>query len=109
VRELAGELGLNANTIAAAYRELAAEGVVTMHRRGGTKVAPGVGFASAEDRQLQLLAERLIRFARGQHRSAGDVLRLISACWASSETGRFGEEGRYPIYDFLQRHEHDQA
>ncbi|MFB7943291.1 GntR family transcriptional regulator [Kitasatospora phosalacinea] len=40
VRALAGQLGLAANTVARAYRELEADGVVETHGRAGTTVAP---------------------------------------------------------------------
>jgi DNA-binding transcriptional regulator YhcF (GntR family) len=39
VRALADELGLNRNTVAAAYRQLAERGVVEGRGRGGTVVA----------------------------------------------------------------------
>ncbi|QDW64723.1 aminotransferase class I/II-fold pyridoxal phosphate-dependent enzyme [Oerskovia sp. KBS0722] len=38
IRDLAGRLGLNRNTVAAAYAQLAAAGVVESRRRGGTVV-----------------------------------------------------------------------
>ncbi|MFF3063809.1 aminotransferase class I/II-fold pyridoxal phosphate-dependent enzyme [Oerskovia sp. NPDC057915] len=38
IRDLAGALGLNRNTVAAAYAQLAAAGVVESRRRGGTVV-----------------------------------------------------------------------
>ncbi|GAA1958796.1 aminotransferase class I/II-fold pyridoxal phosphate-dependent enzyme [Amycolatopsis minnesotensis] len=38
IRELAAELGLNRNTVAAAYAQLAAAGLVETRRRGGTVV-----------------------------------------------------------------------
>lgn len=41
VRALAGDLGLAVNTVARAYKELEAEGLVTTHRRAGTVVAAG--------------------------------------------------------------------
>ncbi|QKW19256.1 GntR family transcriptional regulator [Kitasatospora sp. NA04385] len=40
VRALAERLGLAANTVARAYRELEADGVVETHGRAGTTVAP---------------------------------------------------------------------
>ncbi|MFE1318528.1 GntR family transcriptional regulator [Kitasatospora phosalacinea] len=40
VRALAEQLGLAANTVARAYRELEADGVVETHGRAGTTVAP---------------------------------------------------------------------
>ncbi|MTE24058.1 aminotransferase class I/II-fold pyridoxal phosphate-dependent enzyme [Microbacterium sp. ZXX196] len=39
VRRLAADLGVNRNTAVAAYRQLAAQGLVTSHGRGGTRVA----------------------------------------------------------------------
>lgn len=41
VRALAGDLGIAVNTVARAYKELEAEGLVTTGRRAGTTVAPG--------------------------------------------------------------------
>ncbi|MFF3866801.1 GntR family transcriptional regulator [Micromonospora sp. NPDC001898] len=41
VRRLAGELGLAANTVARAYRELEAAGLLETRGRHGTFVAPG--------------------------------------------------------------------
>ncbi|MDU0313381.1 GntR family transcriptional regulator [Phycicoccus sp. M110.8] len=41
VRALAADLGLAVNTVARAYKELEAEGLVTTRRRAGTMVAPG--------------------------------------------------------------------
>lgn len=41
VRALAADLGIAVNTVARAYKELEAEGLVTTGRRAGTTVAPG--------------------------------------------------------------------
>lgn len=41
VRALAADLGIAVNTVARAYKELEAEGLVTTGRRAGTVVAPG--------------------------------------------------------------------
>lgn len=41
VRQLAGDLGINLNTVARAYRELEAEGLVRTMRGRGTVVAAG--------------------------------------------------------------------
>jgi len=41
VRALAAALGIAVNTVARAYKELEAEGLVTTGRRAGTTVAPG--------------------------------------------------------------------
>ena len=40
IRQLAGDLGLAAGTVARAYRELEASGVVLSRRRHGTTIAP---------------------------------------------------------------------
>jgi DNA-binding transcriptional MocR family regulator len=39
IRTLAAELGVNRNTVAAAYRQLVAAGVAETHGRGGTAIA----------------------------------------------------------------------
>ena len=41
VRALAADLGIAVHTVARAYKELEAEGLVTTGRRAGTTVAPG--------------------------------------------------------------------
>ena len=41
VRALAADLGLAVNTVARAYKELEAEGLVATRSRAGTVVAPG--------------------------------------------------------------------
>lgn len=58
VRRLAGDLGLAPNTVARAYRELEAAGVVRTAGRNGTVVAPtGAGAEVAE--LIEELLERL--------------------------------------------------
>ena len=56
VRELAAELGVNVNTVARAYAELAREGVLISHAGGGTHVAAvpeGALFRQAREARLQ--------------------------------------------------------
>ena len=66
VRALATELGLAVNTVARAYKELEADGLVTTGRRAGTVVAPG---AQATDvalgRSAADLAERAVAAGLG--------------------------------------------
>jgi DNA-binding transcriptional regulator YhcF (GntR family) len=66
VRALAAELGLAVNTVARAYKELEADGLVTTGRRAGTVVAPG---AQATDvalgRSAADLAERAVAAGLG--------------------------------------------
>jgi DNA-binding transcriptional regulator YhcF (GntR family) len=56
VRQLAADLGLAAGTVARAYQELEAAGLVQTRRGGGTQVLPLR--APAEDRRAGLLAAR---------------------------------------------------
>lgn len=52
VRQLAGELGLAANTVARAYRELESSGLVETRGRGGTYVAAGADHTAQRAREL---------------------------------------------------------
>src|SRR5690349_15463856 len=45
VRQLAQSLGVNRNTVVAAYRQLVVAGVAVTARRAGTAIAPVAGFA----------------------------------------------------------------
>ncbi|MEV0002525.1 GntR family transcriptional regulator [Micromonospora sp. NPDC050980] len=75
VRQLAADLGLAANTVARAYRELESAGLVQTRGRHGTVVAPGrddavdrlhraaVGYA-AEARRLGVPPERAVALVR---------------------------------------------
>ena len=73
VRALAEQLGLAANTVARAYRELEAGGLVETRGRGGTFVAAGADRTAqrareladryaAQTRQLGLPAEEALRY-----------------------------------------------
>ncbi|MEV6206847.1 GntR family transcriptional regulator [Kitasatospora sp. NPDC051914] len=62
VRALAGELGLAANTVARAYRELEADGVVETHGRRGTTIA------ATGDSAHRLAAAAAAEFAERVHR-----------------------------------------
>ncbi len=109
VKALAAELTLNPNTIAAVYRELGREGLLTHHRRGGTKVAPGPFPRSPGERELLTLADRFIRCAQKQQRSGADALRLIAGRWRTAGLPASPDAGRYPLYAFLHDHDFDQA
>ncbi|MFD6639319.1 GntR family transcriptional regulator [Micromonospora chalcea] len=75
VRQLAADLGLAVNTVARAYRELEAAGLVRTRGRHGTVVAPGrddaadrlqqaaAGYA-AEARRLGVPPERAVALVR---------------------------------------------
>ena len=78
VRQLAGDLGVNLNTIARAYRLLKAEGFLVIRDRAGVTVAApaeSIGYADKSDLLDQL------RITLGQLRQAGisadDLLRAV--------------------------------
>ena len=78
VREVARELALNPNTVARAYRELQAEGVLQPVRGTGLQVAAGAAEACRRQRR-DLIQQRLgqvLREAR-QSRLDGDELRRL--------------------------------
>lgn len=65
VRQLAGDLRVAPGTVARAYKELEAAGLVVSRRSAGTRVAPGQ--ALQQDRRherLQLLARQYVEAAR---------------------------------------------
>jgi DNA-binding transcriptional regulator YhcF (GntR family) len=74
VRALADDLGLAVNTVARAYKELEAGGVVETRGRGGTVVTAG-GDRARE--RLQHEAQRYARLAREIGVSAGEALRIV--------------------------------
>ncbi len=56
VRQLAGDLGLAPGTVARAYSELEAEGLLVTRQRGGTFVAEPATLAGADTARQQALA-----------------------------------------------------
>jgi DNA-binding transcriptional regulator YhcF (GntR family) len=77
VRRLATDLGIAATTVARAYRELEADGVVETHGRGGTLVATRrIGDADAGD-----AAVAYVRTARGRGLSLDEAQRLVETTW----------------------------
>jgi len=85
VRQMATDLGLAANTVARAYRELEADGVVATHGRRGTFVRSAVvdGTSDAAD-----VAREAARGFVGTVRRAGltrdEALRLVESAWDHS-------------------------
>lgn len=81
VRALAAELGLAANTVARAYRELEAEGYVITRGRGGTIVAPIAAADAAEQRRAAALTDEYVTAMRalglGPDAIAGEVRRAL--------------------------------
>src|SRR5215813_14185817 len=79
IRVLAEQLLVNANTVARAYRELAAAGVLTNHRTAGTYVAAGAP-RTARSQCHEALTERidaLLAEARLVDVGIEDLLELI--------------------------------
>lgn len=79
VRQLAGELGLAVNTVARAYRELEADGVVVTHGRRGTFVS---SHALAGAHPAAALAEEYVAGARRSGLTLAEATRLVEQAWA---------------------------
>ncbi len=90
VRELAVELGINANTVARVYRELQADGVLRLERGGGTSVAQTGNRTLDADRfrEMEHKALELIRLARQAGMRCGELSQLIEARWQEIEHER---------------------
>ncbi|QJW37614.1 GntR family transcriptional regulator [Cellulosimicrobium protaetiae] len=74
IRALATDLGLAPGTVARAYRELEAAGVVTTRRRAGTVVADGV---SPGDVAARHAAHELVRAGREAGLSDDAILDVV--------------------------------
>lgn len=81
VRQLAADLGLAANTVARAYRELEADGVLTTEGRRGTFVSRTGEPVGNE--QLDRLVSELASSARRSGLSLAETLRLVEQTWAA--------------------------
>jgi DNA-binding transcriptional regulator YhcF (GntR family) len=75
VRELAGRLGVAANTVARAYRELEQEGVVETRGRGGSFIAA----ADATQQQAASAAADFAERADALGLGRADALALVAA------------------------------
>lgn len=76
IRQLAGDLGLAPNTIARAYRELEADGLVRARGRRGTQVAPRP--TAPPEREARRRAAAFVHEARQQGLDGAEILRLVS-------------------------------
>lgn len=79
VRALAEQLGLAVNTVARAYRELEADGVVVTEGRRGTFVSSTA--VQAPPGEVDDLAHRLVRSARRHGLTTAETLRLVEQAW----------------------------
>lgn len=86
VRQLAGELRVNPNTVQQAYRELERDGIVYVRRGQGTFVAEQQASSTARERKAlaKSLAQRALRDA---HRNGLDAEDLIEAIRAANGAG----------------------
>jgi DNA-binding transcriptional regulator YhcF (GntR family) len=76
VRRLAEDLGLAANTVARAYRELESDGVITTRGRHGTFVT---GRAAADD--VTTAAARYVATARQSGLTLSEAIRTVEDAW----------------------------
>lgn len=82
VRKTAEDLGLAVNTVARAYRELEADGVVVTEGRRGTFVRSAVvdGTAGGADAAREAAAD-YVRTARRAGLTRAEALRLVESTW----------------------------
>ena len=93
IRQLAADLGLAANTVARAYRELEGSGLVVSRVRHGTVVAarPTVLPAIEIRRRLDVAAAAYVALATNLGISAEEILAAVHAALGSSRrTARLG-------------------
>jgi len=88
VRQLASDLGLAANTVARAYRELEADSVISTHGRRGTFVRSEVvdeatGHSAAAD-SARMAAADYVQSVRRLGLSSPEALRLVENAWSKS-------------------------
>jgi GntR family transcriptional regulator len=83
VRALAADLGLAVNTVARAYKELEAEGMVTTRRRAGTVVAHG---SQAADVALNRSAAEYAACAARAGLSESAAMDLVRAALREART-----------------------
>jgi GntR family transcriptional regulator len=83
VRSLAADLGIAAGTVARAYKELEAAGLVEARRRGGTVIASprpgGPGLGETSPRAVTAAVDRYIQAGREAQLSDDVLLDLLRA------------------------------
>lgn len=82
VRALAADLGIAAGTVARAYRELEAAGLVVTRRRVGTVVTAATRIPG----RTQDLAEQLVATSRTESISPADLLDLVRSALLRAES-----------------------
>lgn len=79
VRQLAGDLGINLNTVARAYRDLEAEGLVRTMRGRGTVVLAGRDSVRTPKADLRRRLRDLLADARLAGYGRDEIRELVSA------------------------------
>ena len=79
VRQLASDLGIAAGTVARAYRELEADGVIRTDGRRGSFVRS----TAAPHADVRELARRLATAARTRGLSRAEAVQLVEDAWGS--------------------------
>ena len=88
VRQLAADLGLAANTVARAYRELETDGVIATHGRKGTFVRSAVvdhgssSDASTGERARRAAADAYVASVRALGLGVTEATRLVELAWS---------------------------
>ncbi len=87
VRSLAVELGINANTVARAYRDLQNQGVLRLERGVGTFVADTAGRPAAQSvfKDLDKKVDQVIVAAKEANLTASEVSRFIELRWKEND------------------------
>lgn len=86
IRQLANDLGLAGGTVARAYRELEADGVVTTHGRHGTLVARLPRHLDAAPAPLLAAARRFTEDANRLGAGVDDAIAAVRAAYASGSS-----------------------
>jgi DNA-binding transcriptional regulator YhcF (GntR family) len=84
VRQLARDLGLAANTVARAYRELEADQLISTQGRRGTFVRSELLDSASEESRSSAARQAAITFAQTARRngmSLAEASRLVEAAW----------------------------
>ncbi len=98
VRQLAGELRVNPNTVQQAYRELERTGLVYVRRGQGTFVSEEAAVQTDRERSdlARMVAERAIREAYRNGVSPGELVAAIQAVESGGLSGSASVHGGRP-------------
>lgn len=89
VRTLAGDLGVNLNTVARAYRRLEEDGFVEILDRSGARVAPPGAAATTRDTLTERLRD-VLALLRQAGMSPRDIRRIAATEIAALDDGETG-------------------